>query len=235
MKRQIGLKGLLAALAAVALLTSTVTVALALNFSDTAGSPFLDEIDKITDAGCASGFPDGTFRPQDQVKRQQFAFWLNNCGGRVAFAEASNTLTFANTENVALTDTITTGGASGSGQTQFLRVTGTAEVGGTTQSFDDFCVSLIECNIDVELHVNAPANPSGEVVSHQASWVTGASNPNEMATITVDAVVQVPTDTAITYSLRVQGTNLEASQGKVIDRTLTAVAIPFGAQGGNTL
>lgn len=47
------------------------------------GSFFHDAIDQIAGAGCATGFPDGNFQPQSDVRRQQFAYWLNNCGGRV--------------------------------------------------------------------------------------------------------------------------------------------------------
>src|SRR4029453_12895065 len=51
-------------------------------FSDIGSSPFRTEINRTGRGGCASGFPDGTFQPRNNVTRQQFAFWTNNCGGR---------------------------------------------------------------------------------------------------------------------------------------------------------
>jgi hypothetical protein len=47
---------------------------------------FHDEVGRMSLAGCATGFPDGTFRPQDNVNRQQFAAWMVRCGGRVSHA-----------------------------------------------------------------------------------------------------------------------------------------------------
>ena len=228
----VGRRALVATAMAAALLASSIT-AVAVTFSDIGGGAYESQITNIANAGCASGFNDGTFRPQEGTKRGQFAYWLNNCGGRVAYARSGATLTFANSETVALTDSIRTGGVAGAGQTQFLRVTGTAEVGSTQQDFANFCDSLLECNIDVILYVNNPT--ATEVARHQASWVTGYSSPNEYETLTVDAVVQVPTDTTISYSLRVQGNNLNPSMGKVLDRSLVAEVIPFGATGGTSL
>ena len=45
-------------------------------FSDTAGSFFAADIDAVTAAGIAGGFPDGTFRPQAVVTRGQMATFL---------------------------------------------------------------------------------------------------------------------------------------------------------------
>jgi hypothetical protein len=50
-------------------------------------SPFHDDIDDFVNAGCATGFPDGTYDPQGAVKRQQMARFIHACGGRVAFAQ----------------------------------------------------------------------------------------------------------------------------------------------------
>ncbi len=74
--------------AAVALVTGfvgvTVGAALASHqFADVSdASPFHDAIDNVNDAGCVSGFPDGSFRPTENVRRQQAAFWLDACLGR---------------------------------------------------------------------------------------------------------------------------------------------------------
>lgn len=58
-------------------------------FPDVPNGGFHDQIDLIVFAGCATGFNDGTFRPQDGTKRGQFAFWLSNCGSRIYGSAAS--------------------------------------------------------------------------------------------------------------------------------------------------
>ena len=80
--------GLVATVVATSMVTAIATTALANHqFSDVAtGSFFHDEIAAIFDAGCAGGFADSTFRPNSATTRGQFTYWLNNCGGRVAFA-----------------------------------------------------------------------------------------------------------------------------------------------------
>jgi hypothetical protein len=46
------------------------------SFSDTAGNAHEANIDKIAEAGIATGFPDGTFRPNESVSRGQMATFL---------------------------------------------------------------------------------------------------------------------------------------------------------------
>lgn len=54
-------------------------VAVADSFSDVPGSsPFIDDVDWLTDHDIASGFPDGTFRPTEPINRQQASRWLRN-------------------------------------------------------------------------------------------------------------------------------------------------------------
>ena len=59
-------------------------------------NPFHDEIAWLTDPDhqIATGFPDGTFHPQEPVKRQQLAFWLANYNSQfeVVFAESIPTI-----------------------------------------------------------------------------------------------------------------------------------------------
>lgn len=61
---------------------STVAAFADHQFSDVAdSSAFHDDVAWLTDNGIVTGFPDGTFRPQDPVKRQQLARWLHNYNG----------------------------------------------------------------------------------------------------------------------------------------------------------
>ncbi|MDI6869586.1 MAG: ABC transporter substrate-binding protein [Coprothermobacterota bacterium] len=76
-------------LAIAALMVMTLTYAPrvgAVTLSDISGHPFEKEITKLVEAGVVSGFPDGTFKPDQEVTRAQFAklvavaFGLNTTG-----------------------------------------------------------------------------------------------------------------------------------------------------------
>ncbi|MGB9552918.1 MAG: S-layer homology domain-containing protein, partial [bacterium] len=76
-------------LAVAALLVMTLAYAPkvgAVTLSDISGTPFEKEITKLVEAGVVSGFPDGTFKPDQPVTRAQFAklvavaFGLNTTG-----------------------------------------------------------------------------------------------------------------------------------------------------------
>lgn len=47
-----------------------------LNFADTLGSPFLDDIERLAAQGIVTGFEDGTYRPNDAVRRDQMASFI---------------------------------------------------------------------------------------------------------------------------------------------------------------
>jgi len=53
------------------------------------GNAFHDAVAAFGGAGCATGFPDGSFRGQDEVRRQQMARFVQNCAGRVESDEGS--------------------------------------------------------------------------------------------------------------------------------------------------
>lgn len=54
-------------------------VAVADSFTDVPGSsPFVDDIDWLTDHDIASGFPGGTFHPTEPINRQQASRWFRN-------------------------------------------------------------------------------------------------------------------------------------------------------------
>ncbi len=44
---------------------------------------FSESISRVQEAGIATGFPDGTFRPTNALNRQQAAAWLDRSSGRV--------------------------------------------------------------------------------------------------------------------------------------------------------
>ncbi len=59
--------------ALLAFLATAASIGSAIAFTDTAGTPYATAIDSLTARGIIGGFPDGTFGPQRQVTRQQFA------------------------------------------------------------------------------------------------------------------------------------------------------------------
>ena len=52
---------------------------------------FAEHITSVQEAGIASGYGDGTFRPQNKISRQQAASWINRAASRTAldFADAA--------------------------------------------------------------------------------------------------------------------------------------------------
>ena len=52
-------------------------------------SPFHDDVGWLTSHGIASGFPDSTFRPTDDVKRQQMARFLRNYNSSISLFDSS--------------------------------------------------------------------------------------------------------------------------------------------------
>jgi len=78
--------------AAVALVVGRASAVLANHvFPDsTDGQALHTQVGNVAGAGCATGFPNGTFDPQGNVNRQQFAAWMNRCAGRVARLNGSN-------------------------------------------------------------------------------------------------------------------------------------------------
>jgi hypothetical protein len=64
--------------------------AVADQFSDVGDtSPFAGDIDWLTDQDLATGFPDGTFRPNQPVRRGQLAHWLFSYNDRIQTVVAS--------------------------------------------------------------------------------------------------------------------------------------------------
>ena len=53
-------------------------------------STYYEQVEWMADEEIASGFPDGTFRPQEPVKRQQMANFLYNLAGQPTFVPPSN-------------------------------------------------------------------------------------------------------------------------------------------------
>lgn len=103
-----------------AVVCSLAATALANHISDVPTSnPFHTEITQFVGAGCATGFPDGSFHPQDEVKRQQMARFIRNCGGRVQHDQGGVTLTSGSPSGNNIADVNLTTGAQGAGTEGF--------------------------------------------------------------------------------------------------------------------
>jgi hypothetical protein len=88
-------------------------------FSDVpTNSAFHESISNLVDAGCATGFPNGTYKPTDPVNRQQIARMLNTCGGRLATSDSLNGDSAIGTSNTTMpssTATLEPGAIQGGG------------------------------------------------------------------------------------------------------------------------
>jgi hypothetical protein len=77
-------------IAAVALVSSLggglVATAAGATFNDVPSeSQFAEHIESVQEAGIATGFPDGTFRPTNALNRQQAAAWIDRSASRTGF------------------------------------------------------------------------------------------------------------------------------------------------------
>ena len=216
------LVGLVLACSLIAAMTAS---AVAVVFSDTGSSPFAEEIDNITNAGCASGFPDGTFRPQDSVKRQQFAFWLDNCASRSTRATAPNVSGLSTSFQTVDNPSITIGGVPAFNQ--YLFVSGWFRVNDAGS----------ECPCDIQAQVVL----DGQGAADQTSQAT-ITDVQEGAGSDVDDTVyygarfRVSTDT--TYIVQAQGrvfnsTAICTGNCLALDASeVLAWTAPFGSLGG---
>lgn len=214
---------LAAVVAASALAGSVVPRAVAVNFPDVSGF-FASAVDNITDAGCARGFPDGTFDPSSGATRAQFAYWLNNCGGRTAEAGTPNVaaldVTWADVDN----PTITIGGDAGN--RQYLNVTGWIEV-------DD---DGVECPCDLEMRFELDGPGASDTTSATAKQVIVEGSGGDIDD-TIFLSWQFPVVPGTTYTLRSQarvfGSTTTPISMTLSDSHVSAMTAPFGARGGN--
>lgn len=83
--RRTALGGTLAAAVAVGATVATAAPAAAVTFKDVPTSqPFHREITELARAGIVNGWPDGTFRPYDPVRRDAMAAYLYRLVGEPA-------------------------------------------------------------------------------------------------------------------------------------------------------
>ena len=196
------------------------TVALANHqFSDVPNShSFHQQIDALVDAGCATGFNDGTFRPGDSPTRGQFAYWLNNCAGR-AQVGGSNSSFLADAVDVraGLAPTDLTAGAQGDGET-IVVVIGTGSIDASAEG-----------NVEWKLLSDDGAIVEELDAANDAIFSSAGSTINPGSTTTLLGTVVIPAGETRSFSLTV--TRADGIPLANIRADIVAMAFPFNGDG----
>jgi hypothetical protein len=184
-------------------------------FPDVAtGSAFHDDINDFVDAGCATGFPDGTYHPQEAVKRQQMARFVHACAGRVQHRQGASGVLTTSATNFFNMD-LTPGALGDGGGFGWLTVSVYPE-------------SSTGAGLPCEVRVNV-VGVSGEEIFIDVGPLT--TDPTEHATGTLTAVVPVPSGSPTI--LPIQGNLTTACAGANITARARAsfVYFPFDGLG----
>jgi hypothetical protein len=225
-----------AAVAAVVLSTATTAVANHV-FPDVSEDDwFHDGVANVAGAGCATGYPDGTFGPRDKANRGQFAAWMNRCAGRVT-RERTGTVTISTSGPAAAQYTnsvsLVSGAAAGANTVGgFVELHGTV-VARTTGGAN--CPCFVQGSIEDVTDPN-PANWTAVGSASFAAIPNGATelNAESFATIPLHGVAAIGPEETRSYAIRVF--YQDANVGSITFNTrLVASYVPFGPGGGNSL
>jgi hypothetical protein len=88
-----------ALLVSLLVIAALAPAARALAFNDTAASPYVTAIDALAARGIIGGYADGTFRPNEIVKRAQFAKMIDGALGITVIEGAANPFTDLDSPN----------------------------------------------------------------------------------------------------------------------------------------
>lgn len=209
---------------AVVALVAGATGALAADaFSDVPSShTFHDEVGAIADAGITTGYGDGTFRPDQPVNRGAMAAFMHRGFGRVGHDE-SNTVLDAG-ESASLGTVTVDAGATSSG-TGFVVVSGHVEASTATEA---------SCPCQVLVSMDEGDGTS----THERTYLNLPGTANESGHSRIDGTAQqvypIAADASETYTLSVDLMDADATSVNVSGE-LTAVYVPFGPDGDDTL
>jgi hypothetical protein len=205
------MKKLLGLVTVIAVIASSATFALATSFNDIPpGSFFEGPVDDITDAGCASGFADGSFRTSSSATRGQFALWGANCFSRSTRATSPNIAGLNTTYRNIDVPIIDIPGFPG--QTQYLHVNAWYLL-----DADD-----TQCPCDVQMRVQLADFGTNAVVStsREITQVVDTGSGGDIDdTVLGSFWFQVPTDNS--YEIRVQGRVFGLTTGNCSGNCLT--------------
>jgi S-layer homology domain len=217
------------ALAAVAVLAATTGAAYANHvFPDVStGSPFHTQVANIAAAGIATGFPDGTYRPQDPVNRQQMAAFINRGAGRVGF-NSNTDLTaaplineVADVAGVSMTAGATGAEANGG----FVFVTGSL----TAQATASSCPCTVFAQIEDTTNGVLSDQMLGQISTEDAGFNTSRTS------LSVNHVFRIDPDQTIILSLQGGFSAPATANGVGFTGQLSAVYVPFGHVGDTEL
>lgn len=193
----------------------------------TAG-PFHADVAAFTEAGCATGFPDDTFRPTEGVNRQQAARFFRACGTRLQNEDDDETATVpSGLAGINLNSEPITAGAQGDGG-GFVLGLATIELSTFDDDSADFpCVLATSLTSPTAGHTG-----TGNVETGVGSFrlATGAT---QATTVTMTEVWEVAAGETITARTNVAKFGCDATVSAESD--LTLLYVPFdgtGAGGG---
>jgi hypothetical protein len=181
------------------------------------GSFFHDSIGAITDAGCAVGYGDGTFQPDRATTRGQFTYWLNNCGGRLAYDQGTDNFSVSDADAASVATASLTSGAKGTGTANVLAIA-TISVGTSGDQQSTWTLDR--------------STGGGSVTADQAtvSVVTpGGATTDPTDTLTLMAAEVVPAGSTVTFS--VSGTRVSGVPLANIEVDLAVTSYPFDGTG----
>lgn len=176
-------------------------------------SEFAEHISNVQEAGIASGFPDGSFHPRDNLNRQQAAAWIDRSTGRVAIDWFGENTTVSHLDSANPSATVAeveaTSVAAGDGVGY---VTLHGAVGGVDGQADDTCPCVV--NVYVRDEADNLVARSGLTLMNDPSYEAAVISPiiavvpieaGETHTYRVDISLLDPADTvevgAVLYSL----------------------------------
>ena len=196
---------------------------------------FHEQVGYIAGAGCATGFDDGTFRPNQSITRQQFAAWMNRCGGRAAEGSGGQLSQTASGHTNAVVDTevltIEAGAAASDVSIGgFVLVQGSV-IARTADAGD--CPCFVQASVATPDR-DGNLEPDLGVQSY-STIPAGLTDIGEgFATIPVEAVLPVEPGEVLDIGFRAFFVDANASP-VAFEPRLTALYVPFGPDGDNTL
>jgi hypothetical protein len=162
-----------------------------------------DSIGAVAGARCSNGFPDGTFRPDDNVTRAQGAAFIQRCAARVAY------------------NAVTTAVAAGPGAT--------TSIGNVSLALGGRSGGTQFARVHVDVVISGAAAAAVRIIDNQGQDVTCA----RFATVargtsgSCTAVFREPSGETRVFTAQVL-----PDQAVTVTATLDAVSIPFGSSGG---
>jgi hypothetical protein len=185
---------------------------------------FHGDIDHVYDARITSGCTPTTYCPEDFVTRGQMAAFLERTGGRATADSNSFVPTLISTGKELGSVTIRAGNVTGGTAFIQLQASGYA-----------FLASIDETGCNAGCQVSEAIYKAGSMVSNFGATTlqNTSATTQEIGTMSISAVVAIPTGVNTTFSLmatRDSGTGSITGVG-----SLTATYFPFGGTGANTL